>query len=223
MTPPQNHCFSRSVEALAHACAQEASHKGPHLDTGNSPCYELFHRACTPPRNEAAWHAILNQYRRLVYHWLGQHASEDHVQEVFLRFWQAQARAERAFSARFPHIGAVMRYLKQCAITVRVAAWREEKRRRALHKHLQAEAGWVEPASTPTKPTSTPLYQLLVAKLKNEEERVVFELSYAYDLPPREIQTLHPDLFPTVHQIYRVKENLLKRLRRDPEVRSWLP
>lgn len=222
MTSAQSNLATQSIDTLIDACAREASRKTPHPDH-DSPCYELFRRACTPPHSEAAWRAILNQYRRLVYHWLGQHASEDHVQEVFLRFWQAQVRAERAFSARFPHIGAVLRYLKQCAITVRIAAWRDEKRRRALQEHLQTEARRPASAPNPVKPTSTPLYQLLVSKLKTEEEHVVFKLSYVYDLPPREIQALHPELFPTVRKIYRVKENLLKRLRRDPEVQAWLP
>ncbi len=47
------------------------------------------------PPDDEAWQAILDQYRRLVYHWLGDLASDDAVQEVFLGFWQAQRIARR--------------------------------------------------------------------------------------------------------------------------------
>jgi DNA-directed RNA polymerase specialized sigma24 family protein len=207
-----------SVEEVASACAQQASRASQQSDA-SSPCYELFRRACELPRDEAAWQALLNQYHRLVRHWLDQHASDDHVQEVFLRFWKAQEKAKRPFAVRFRGISAVMGYLKRCAVAVRIDAWREEKRRRAMREQLRDER---RSTIAHTNPAPHPLQSLVQSKLKSKEEYVVFELTYYYDLPPRDIQAVKSDLFPDVQRIYRVKENLLKRLRRDPEIRDWL-
>jgi len=212
--------ISDSIEDLARACAKQAHHEGDTAQTSH-PCYELFRRACEHPRNETAWQAILNQYHRLVRHWLDQHASDDHVQEVFLRFWKAQEEAKSPFTTRFPSIGAVMGYLKRCAVTVRIDAWREEKRRRALEERLWGDAEF-DATHTSTRPGTHSLRTLVLSKLGSEEERVVFELTYYHDLPPRDIQAVRSDLFPNAQRIYRVKENLLKRLRRDPEIRGWL-
>jgi DNA-directed RNA polymerase specialized sigma subunit len=59
------------------------------------------------------------------------------------------------------------------------------------------------------------------SRLKDERERVVFELSYHYGLPPREIYERRPELFTDAKEVSRIKENLLKRLRRDKSLREW--
>jgi DNA-directed RNA polymerase specialized sigma24 family protein len=209
-----------SIEDLARACAKEASRRGtPARDS--SPCYELFRRAFALPPDGSALQVILDQYSRLISHWLGQHNGEDAVQEVFLRFWKAQNTADSPFVIRFPNISAVMGYLKQCALTVRLETWRKEERRRRLwHKlHDAARVKSVRERTHPDHSDAPFDYkQLVLSKLTDESERVVFELTYYYDLAPREIQAEMPDLFPDVRVIYRVKENLLKRLKRDREL-----
>jgi hypothetical protein len=65
------------------------------------------------------------------------------------------------------------------------------------------------------------LKQLVLSRLKDEREETVFEATYRRGLPPREIQAERPDLFPDTRAVHRVKENLLKRLRRDPQLRAW--
>ena len=44
----------------------------------------------------------------------------------------------------------------------------------------------------------------------------MFDAIYRRGMPPREIQAERPDLFPDARNVYRVKENLVKRLQRDP-------
>jgi hypothetical protein len=71
-------------------------------------------------------------------------------------------------------------------------------------------------------PAEVGLRELVRGKLKTDFERIVFELSYEYGLAPRDIYAMRTDLFGSPQAVGRVKENLLKRLRRDAEIREWL-
>jgi DNA-directed RNA polymerase specialized sigma24 family protein len=214
---------SLATKDLAMACAQRISYQRTPA-RAFAPCYELFRRALAPSPDNDAWQAILNQYHRLVLLWLGQYASEDTVQEVFLRFWKAQQGAMSPFASRFPNIRAVMGYLKRCAIVVRTEAWREEEGRRILWLRL-CDAAQVELVLARAQPdhghAGFHFNQLVLSRLKDDRERAVFEGTYYHDLAPREIQAERPDLFPDVRAVHRVKENLLKRLRRDQELEEY--
>jgi DNA-directed RNA polymerase specialized sigma24 family protein len=215
---------SYSVEDLARACAQRSSRSRAPAARGPDPCYELFRRALAHPPDDDAWQSILVQYHRQIRFWLGQYAADDTVQEVFLRFWKAQQTTTFSFASRFPGISAVMGYLKRCALTVRFEAWQEEEQRRLLWDRLH-DAALVESILEFTRPgcghEAFDCRQLVLSRLTDEREQVVFELTYRYDLTPREIQAERPDLFPDVRTVHRAKENLLKRLKRDPELRTW--
>jgi DNA-directed RNA polymerase specialized sigma24 family protein len=224
MPMPVESLDSCSTQDLAQACAQSASRRraSPHE---SDPCYELFRRALAPLPDQQAWEAILNQYHRLVRLWLGQYAEDDTLQETFARFWQAQTNTAESFAARFPDIKSVMGYLKSCALTVRFRAARAEARRHQLLEHLQ-DLAQTETASArldrhESAGRERDLKAQVLARLKGERERVVFESSYHYDLPPREILQRRPGLFANVREVSRVKENLLKRLRRDKDLKKW--
>lgn len=208
------------VSDLANGCAQQTSrHHTPPRDF--DPCYELFLRACAS-QCEDAWQAIIVQYRRLVLYWLGQHSSDDNCQEVFLRFWKRQQCTETVFMTRFANTSAIVGFLKSCAATVRIECWRKEKRKQEVEERLRDIA---QRASTHALPyrddVGVDFKSLVLSRLKNDRERVLFELMYYYDLKPSDIQTERPDLFPNTQTVYRIKENLLKRLRRDAELQKW--
>ncbi len=221
MVIAQEPLASLSVEELARTCAEHSSRRVvvlPSLD----PCYEIFRRALTPPPDDAAWSALVAQYQRLIRSWLGQYAGDDAVQDVLAHFWRAQQGA--CFSAQFSTTRAVLGYLKQCAITVRLDAWREEERRQQLLERLRDAKRFelVRVHDALDRRGDTDFYELLSSRLKGEAERVVFELSFYYNLAPREVQAERPDLFADVRAVHRVKENLLRRLARDPELeRCW--
>ncbi|MBN1876705.1 MAG: hypothetical protein JXA33_20940 [Anaerolineae bacterium] len=210
-----------SLDHIVEACAHESS-RVHSLEGKPSTCYELFRRACTPPFDNAAWQAVYDQYHRQVRLWLSQYASDDTVQETFLRFFQVQQNVDSPFPTRYADISAIIAYLKRCAIAVRIGTWREEDRQRVLM--LAAYTGAIAPQGdcSPETPHAVESFKVLVrTKLKDERERTVFELSYTHGLTPREIQAQHPALFPTVQDVYRARENMLKRLRRDAELREW--
>ena len=59
-------------------------------------------------------------------------------------------------------------------------------------------------------------------ELQDEPERVVAFLSFTRDLKPAEIFRRHPALYESVADVYRVKRNVIERLRRSPRVRAFL-
>jgi len=212
-----------STASVAQACTEQT--RGMRvLGTQADPCFELFKRAFCCPADQDAWNAILFKYERLIKTWLGGWESEDAVQDVFLRFWRAQQGAEGAFGSRFPNIRTVMGYLQRCAFAERFERSRAHKREQLLLERLQADPRADEILGALPGPDSAEagLRDLLRAKLKTDFERIVFELSYEYGLAPRDIYAMHTDLFSSAQAVCRVKENLLKRLRRDAEIREWM-
>jgi hypothetical protein len=51
---------------------------------------------------------------------------------------------------------------------------------------------------------------------------VVAYLSFTRELKPSEIFGRHPRLYASVADVYRIKRNLIERLRRSPDVRAFL-
>ncbi|CAA9541297.1 MAG: hypothetical protein AVDCRST_MAG88-32, partial [uncultured Thermomicrobiales bacterium] len=47
-------------------------------------------------------------------------------------------------------------------------------------------------------------------------------LCLALELKPSEVHARYPDRFASVADVYRIKRNLLDRLRRSPEIRRFL-
>jgi hypothetical protein len=221
MTAETKRSSDLSISDLARDCAQQTScrHTSPReLD----PCYELFRRACALQRDEDAWQAIVVQYHRLVLHWLGQYANDDNCQDVFLRFWKGLQAAGTAFMTRFANTSAVVGFLKSCAVAVRIECWRKEKRRQDLREELcstaQRDSACVH---SHREDSGFDFKSLVLSRIKNDRERALFELMYYYDLKTRDIRAERPDLFPDMRTVYRVKENLLRRLQRDAEFQNW--
>jgi DNA-directed RNA polymerase specialized sigma24 family protein len=59
------------------------------------------------------------------------------------------------------------------------------------------------------------LWQVIQEELNNEDERVLLYLAYVQGMKPSEISRDHGRLFPTVDDVYRIKRNVLERLRRN--------
>jgi hypothetical protein len=60
------------------------------------------------------------------------------------------------------------------------------------------------------------------ARLRNEKERRVVYGSFVLALKPRELYAQFREAFRDVNEVYRVKENVLARLRRDTELQKLL-
>ncbi len=110
-------------------------------------CFELFRRALEE-RVDAAWLAIEQQYGRLILTWLynsakGKGLDPDEADELktqaLARFWRSLTQRPLHLAARFAHVGALLRYLNQCAVTTVLDQRRKDQRYARLQQKLERE------------------------------------------------------------------------------------
>ena len=111
----------------------EAFHAGRAYDPAY--CYELFRRAIED-RDDAAWAAIEQQYKRLILSWvlnrspgMDSEDAEAAAQDALSKFWRTLARRSEPIAERFDHVGGLLGYLKQCAVTSLI-----DRQRQAQHQ-----------------------------------------------------------------------------------------
>ena len=212
---------------LARRCREETLRFLSGLDRNDAFCFEIFRRAVVE-REDGAWEAIVNQYRGIVLAYVGQHTAASLLREpddywlnrAFQRFWSAVGPDR---FASFPDLPALLKYLKLCVHSVLLD---EVRARRAavslddvpetMPSGLNAESGVIGQLS------GEQLWVAIKRELHDEAELKVAFLSFARDLKPAEIAVRHPTLFATVADVYRIKRNIIERLRRNAEIRAFL-
>ncbi len=197
-------------------------------DASHEPfCFELFRRAivenCT-----LCWHYLHAHYYSLVRAWvvrrnvLDPDIVDDLTQDAFISFTRffTPEKLTRANS-----LGAILRYLKLCATTA-VA----QMRRRSDSGPSAVE--WDEETldadvQTPSAETLTlerlaaqELWAILEAVCQDQRDRLVARLMFVANQKPAYLTENYPASFIDVYDVYRVKRNLLDRLRRHPALAS---
>ena len=66
------------------------------------------------------------------------------------------------------------------------------------------------------------LWHAIISELQDKAEERVIYLSFARDMKPADIAERHPELFPSVADVYRIKRNVIERLRRSAAIRGFL-
>lgn len=220
-----------ALPAIAHRCAAETERffrREPH---DPRYCFELFRRALFE-RNSRASDLVYRHYHNLVAGWVARHPAFPHAGE------EAQYFVNRAFEKlwvgitpekwpRFPDLKAILRYLQMCVHSAIIDYSRTVEATESLD---EAQEALGEPAilADPVDATATilenderrELWRLVNARLVDERERVLIYASFTLALKPREVCDQYPALFGDVREVYRTKENVLQRLRRDPELRK---
>jgi len=218
----------RPLAEIARVCREETERFLRNEPTHDHHCWELFRRAVNG-RDAAAWEAIVRQYHPIVLAWLRRHpaapasrADDDYwVNRVFERFWSAVG-PERF--AAFPNLRAMLRYLKMCAHSVLL----DEVRVRSAAKIQPLTDALAETTGVPDSTAAvverlagSALWEIVAAEAGDEAETLVLRLCLVLNIKPREVFERHPDRFATVADVYRVKRNLLDRLRRNPALREF--
>jgi len=218
-----------SLVELARRCREETLRFLGGGDRDDAYCFEIFHRAVVD-REDAAWEAIVVQYRGIVLAHVGQHTaatvlreSEDYwINRAFQRFWAAVGPDRFGL---FPDLPSLLKYLKLCVHSVLMD---EMRARRASATTSLDDVPESLPARTSAERTvlgnlsGQQLWEAITRELQDDAERQVVLLSFARDLKPSEIARRHPELFATVTDVYRVKRNVIERLRRNTEIRAFL-
>ncbi len=192
-------------------------------------CFELFRRALTDD-DHAAWAAVQQQYHGLVLSWLRRAAAEplgaaeedDLTQSIYAKFWSSLSRQNGPLADRFPHVGALLKYLNRCALTTFLDYQNRQQRQAILQKRLAQEVkirlyenpipGHMENLQQQEKLLA--VRQWAATQLADEQEKQLYALLYSEGLKPREIVARFPQQFPTTEDVRRVKARILARARR---------
>lgn len=220
-----------SLSGIAHRCAAETERFFARLRHDTRPCFELFRRAIAEGC-ERAWQLVYVQYHALVTGWVRRHTAfptcgEEAgylVNRAFEKMWSAMSPTK---FARFPNLKSVLRYLQMCAASAVIDA-----ARKAGQPGVDVEAETLPVGGAPggravddhaiARVHRREFWDAIEARLNDEEERCVVYGSYVLGLKPSQLLDEYPDTFHDVRAIYRVKENVLARLRRDEVLHAHL-
>ncbi len=220
-----------SINDLARNCAQETNKFLRQSASNDRYCLELFRRAIVR-RDEDAWACVYQQYAPLVLTWVNQHqsaaaslgqdGSAPLVNAAFAKFAQALTPAKMG---NFDSLAAVLKYLKMCVHSV-IA---DEVRSRQVRQYeetldsLEQEPATDDPAEDVVSGLSAQhLWQVIQEELNGEDERLLIYLAYVQGMKPGEICSHSRQHFPSVEDVYRVKRNVLERLRRNRRLLTLL-
>ena len=214
-----------AVPELARLCREETTRYLRREPSRDDFCLELLRRAIVD-RDQSAWEAIVAQYRGMVLSWQRkgygtamQQEDDDHwVNRTFERFWLAVG-PDRFGS--FPTLAALLQYLKQCSITALLDEMRQSARRRLDEQVVVPQASADPEPLTLGTLAHQDLWGLIVAETQDEAERLIARESFVLALKPGEIRERHPQHFASTDEVYRIKRNLLDRLRRNPAIRRF--
>lgn len=214
---------------LAQKCEQETTLYFKHQSHDTRYCFELFRRAIKDG-DKSAWAVLCNQYQPLVAGWVSQHygfeASGEEVQYfVNGAFGKLSGTIKPDKFSQFSDVGSLLRYLKLCVHSVII-----DHNRTVNQPHLYAlDDVWEKESPDPSpeeqamdRSDRQALWDLINTRLHNEKERAVVHGSFVFDLKPQELYDHFKSVFSDVDEIYRVKQNVLSRLGRDPEFRKLL-
>ena len=215
-----------TLTGLAHHCAKEQERYFQRQSYDPQYCLELFRRAIVH-QNEHAWDIIHSQFSPRVVGWVNRHpAFADSGEEIqyfvnraFEKMWFAMTPARFSDFADLPPL---LVYLQMCVSSVII-----DHTRRAEHPSVSLTGkrapGNNEHQNLNVENTALDhvhqheLSKALKARMRGEQEWHMAYGTFFLGLKPREIHTHFPEMFCSVQEVYRVKENVLSRLRRDAE------
>ncbi len=219
-----------SLEDVAQRCAQETARFFQRQHYDPQYCFEMFRRAIQE-RDERAWELLHTQYGPLVAGWVVRHpafpsSGEDShyfCNRAFEKLWMALT-PER-FS-RFADLRSLLRYLQTCVHSVILDQVRRAERAAAIQMDVlpgpaEQATGSVE-GQVLDQAGRQAFWQEINARLHDDKERQVVYGSFVLALKPRELCAEFPGTFRDVTEVYRIKENVLARLRRDPGLKRLL-
>jgi hypothetical protein len=214
-----------SMTELVNGCRSEvlAFRRGGALAGGCG--YELFRRAVVD-RDEPSWHALVSLYQQQVVRWcrtdLPGVDAEDLAMVAWTKFWRSFTPVKLVAAGG---TAAVLRYLQMCARSTLVDAARAARAAASIpltDADTSTGRGGNDPADAPSCAADRHAFWRAVDRhLHDDGDRLLVRLRYQEDLRPAAIHAIHPDLFPSVTEVYRRSRLILDRLRRCAELRRW--
>ena len=220
-----------SLSDLADSCAQETEFFFQRKEHDTRYCFELFRRAVCE-NDQSAWEIIYNQYQSLVTGWVKQHRGfEASGEEVQFFVTGAFGKISSILTAekfdKFSELQSLLSYLKMCVHSVITDYNRVIERANLqisiedLGFEIEATESAVEESVSDEIDNQT-FWVQINEKLNDEKERLVIQGIFVLALKPRELCDHYKNIFTEVEEVYRVKQNVLARLRRDSDFRKFL-
>lgn len=225
--PHRAELTSFPLASVAQRCAQETDRFFRRQVYDPWFCFELFRRAIVD-QCQQAWEYVYAQYQAQVTGWVKRHSAFASTGEqapylvncTFEKMWSALTPEK---FVRFNTLPGLLQYLQKCVHSVLLDLVRVAEREGVVSEIERPEL--VDAQNTPAVETQVmdraqrqTFWEAICARLKNDKERLVVFGLYVMGYKPRELYEQHPDQFRSVDEIYRVRENLIARLRRDAEL-----
>jgi len=213
-----------SVPQLAAQCMKEVDNF--HQGESYTDVYgvELLRRA-TMLGDPEAWAWIQHCFSGLVLHWLHCHPyretacrienEENYVAQAFERFWQSTSSTQKV---AFSTLAAALRYLRLSLNGAILDSLRANARSREVPLPEPGELG--EPYIEDVPPCSE-LWEILQSMLPDKREQRLAYLLFYCGLKAREIVRYLPEEWSDVHEIYRLRRSITKRLLRNVDQLRW--
>lgn len=216
---------NRPLDSLKTDCADQSARyldKQPH---DLSVCYEIFHRAVIE-QEEAGWTVLFELYQAQIGRWLRRMSAFHYCEEeldscinmIFWKFFRLMLPDKLAkFKGRVP---ALLQYLKKCTVSYVLDCGRRAKRPPEVPIDSSRDTSNKDRTAMDVecKEWREQIYQAINEVVKNDRERIMFEAALLQGLKSQQIWSLYPDHFKTVGEVYRVKENLMRRLNRNQKL-----
>lgn len=216
---------------LADHCAKETELFFRHRDHDTRYCFELFRRAVCE-NDQAAWELIYHQYQSLVTGWVMQHkgfkASGEEAQYFVTGvFGKISTILTAEKFEKFLDLQSLLYYLKMCVHSA-ITDYNRMADHASVHVSLEELTVEVKASNPATEDDVADrldrqsFWTWMKGKLNDEKERLVIEGVFVLALKPRELCDHYKNRFAGVEEVYRIKQNVLARLRRDAEFRKYL-
>lgn len=209
------------TRALIEGCIRELQNYKRGEPSNGEYSLALFHRALMQ-RDSLAWEGVQQCFVHLMYQWLYCHplrrvayrleSDENYVAQGFARFWQATADNRQI---TFPALGAALKYLRVSLHAVIVDTLRSYARASIVGLPADDETGML---ACEDEYETGELWQTIRQLLPDERQRRVAYLLYHCGLKPREIVQFCEQEFNDIEEIYRLRRNIIDRLRRNADL-----
>ena len=200
-------------------------------------CFELFRRALVDD-DQSCWDAIYGQYQNLIHGWILK-VTSGHYAVGIMTIEDIGQDARRAFKRSYTAeklaladgVGSVLKYLKSTVISATQLA-QQKASKELLQDEWVSEVVDMHRGESPEHQSpesavlgameSDALWQVIDDACHDEREQLVARLSFVSNLTPRRMMALHPDVFDDEESIYKLRKNLVKRLRRNAQLLELL-
>lgn len=220
-----------TLAGIAHRCSQETRLFFRRQDNDPRFCYELFRRAIVEANQEALT-CLYSQYLPLVAGWVEHHPAypatgeevDYFVNRAFEKLWHAVTPAK---FGRFGDLKALLHYLKLCTNSA-IVDFNRSREIAVLEEGSDSEELRIAPApgnieeDTVARVDRSHFWRLIGARLNNDKEWAAIYGSFVVGMKPADLIEGYPQLFVDIKDVYRTKQNVLERLRRDHELASLL-